>query len=77
MDIRKDGCAVLFLFKTERTANSSFFALYAIIKDTVYMLYAKAIDSSLRFIDGGVLRPLCFDGVVYCACHLLLCLFDF
>ena len=61
MDIRKDGCAVLFLFKTERTANSSFFALYAIIKDTVYMLYAKAIDSSLRFIDGGVLRPLHFD----------------
>lgn len=59
MDIRKDGCAVLFLFKTERTANSSFFALYAIIKG--HSLYAKAIDSSLRFIDGGVLRPLCFD----------------
>ena len=75
MDIRKDGCAVLFLFKTERTANSSFFALYAIIKG--HSLYAKAIDSSLRFIDGGVLRPLCFDGVVYCACNLLLCLFDF
>ena len=68
MDIRKDGCAVLFLFKTERTANSSFFALYAIIKDTVYMRKPLTVPCGLLMAGCYVLCVLMVLFIVHVIC---------